>query len=79
MVWLDTTDATTDDDVADGSVSGEDDCTEETADATTGPAEENPRFYTPRECARLMGFPEDFVIDEVVCTLARGLFKGYLR
>eukprot|EP01134_Creolimax_fragrantissima_P005085 CFRG5085T1 len=24
---------------------------------------ENPRFYTPRECARLQGFPENFVLD----------------
>ena len=28
------------------------------------PAGANPRFYTPRECARLMGFPEWFVIDD---------------
>jgi site-specific DNA-cytosine methylase len=25
---------------------------------------EHPRFYTPRECARLMGFPEDYTVDE---------------
>jgi site-specific DNA-cytosine methylase len=25
---------------------------------------EHPRFYTPRECARLMGFPETYSIDE---------------
>ena len=26
------------------------------------PAPANPRFFTPRECARLMGFPETFVL-----------------
>ena len=26
-------------------------------------AEKLPRFFTPRECARLQGFPEDFKID----------------
>ena len=25
----------------------------------------NPRFYTPRECARLMGFPESFSVSDV--------------
>jgi site-specific DNA-cytosine methylase len=25
----------------------------------------NPRFYTPRECARIMGFPETFEIEDV--------------
>ena len=24
----------------------------------------NPRFYTPRECARIMGFPDTFVVDD---------------
>lgn len=33
------------------------------ADATAqGPGE--PRYYTPRECARIMGFPEDFRLPE---------------
>jgi DNA (cytosine-5)-methyltransferase 1 len=27
--------------------------------------EKNPRKLTPRECARLQGFPEDFVVDAV--------------
>ena len=26
---------------------------------------QNPRFYTPRECARIMGFPDSFVVDDV--------------
>ncbi|MBF4444057.1 DNA cytosine methyltransferase, partial [Vibrio anguillarum] len=25
----------------------------------------NPRKLTPRECARLQGFPEDFIVDVV--------------
>ena len=25
----------------------------------------NPRKLTPRECARLQGFPDDFIIDRV--------------
>ena len=25
----------------------------------------NPRKLTPRECARLQGFPEDFIVDAV--------------
>ena len=27
--------------------------------------DKNPRKLTPRECARLQGFPEDFIVDEV--------------
>eukprot|EP00041_Stephanoeca_diplocostata_P029468 m.870569 g.870569 ORF g.870569 m.870569 type:complete len:653 (-) comp23567_c0_seq1:2018-3976(-) len=50
----------------DGDDSGEEDETEKSSTVeASGTTEENPRFYTPRECARLMGFPEDFVIDEV--------------
>lgn len=67
-------------DEASASIDGEsdscidDDDDDEAADATKGgdggaganlQKGQNPRFYTPRECARIMGFPDSFVVDDV--------------
>lgn len=54
---------------ADGDADEDDD--EDDASSAEGSLEarrllENPRFYTPRECARLMGFPEDFQVDDTM-------------
>jgi DNA (cytosine-5)-methyltransferase 1 len=43
-------------------------------DSTTGEHHRTCRFLTPRECARLMGFPEEFIIVNEDTEEGRGLF-----
>ena len=39
-----------------------------------GPARRRPRFLTPRECARLMGFPDTFMVPPA-CSGRSGIYK----
>ena len=37
---------------------------EQTPHSQTPPLETPPRYFSPRECARLMGFPESFLLNK---------------